>query len=101
MRLLIKTIVNEGKNHLHQLPVYRSGCTGPAVVVFVSVWSVVCVYVSGAGIAVHIKALAESSQVKSVLLPDESYKNKNVCVWHCLFHITFLNSIKNSMVVYY
>ncbi len=56
-----------------------------------SVWSVVCVYVSGAGIAVHIKGLAESSPVKSVLLPDESYKNINVFVWQCLFNITFLN----------
>lgn len=62
--------------HLHQLPVYRSGCTVPAVVSFLRVWSVVCVYASGAGIAVHIKGLEESSQVKSVLLPDESYKKR-------------------------
>ncbi len=35
----------------------------------------------------HIKALAESSQVKSVLLPDESYKNKNfVCMAVSLSH---------------
>lgn len=57
-----------------QLPVYRSGSTGPAVVLFVSIWSVECMYASGAGIAVHIKGLAESFPVKSVLLPDESYE---------------------------
>lgn len=52
------------------------------MVLFVSVWSVEFVYASGAGIAVHIKGLAESFPVKSVLLPDESYKDKNIGLFY-------------------
>lgn len=52
-------------------------------------------YASGAGIAVHIKGLAKSFPVKSVLLPDESYKEKNIVFF---INITLLHSMKNSIV---